>query len=121
MATKDKDNTVKVGDPTMGNVFVPPDLTITAGTSVHWVNPAQGPQNPHPHAHTVTSNGYPGSNFPCTPSSTENFDSGEMDPGDPDTGTFDHTFNTTGIFGYHCEIHGCDMKGTIKVIETTVS
>jgi len=104
MATQD--NTVKVGEG--GNRFVPPTLTVAAGTPVHWVVVGQ--------AHTVTSNGNPDANVECTPHSAENFSSGEMDPGDPNTSTFDHTFNTTGSFSYHCEIHGCGMKGTINVI-----
>jgi plastocyanin len=95
------DNTVKMGDPNLGNVFIPEVKSIAAGTSVHWVNADD-------EAHTVTSN--PGT-IGCPPSSSENFDSGTVESGQ----TFDYTFNTPGSFSYHCEIHGCDMKGTIKV------
>ena len=91
------DNTVKMENLT----FVPELISITAGTSVHWVNVDDV-------AHNVTSN--PGT-LGCDPSSSENFDSGRVEKG----GTFDHTFNTQGSFSYHCEIHGCEMNGTIKV------
>jgi hypothetical protein len=43
----------------------------------------------------------------CSPTSSENFDSGSVDPG----GKFEHTFNTPGSFSYHCEIHGTDSTG----------
>jgi len=101
------DNTVKTGDrnhPELGNVFIPEVLSVAAGTTVHWVNDDD-------EAHTVKSN--PGS-MGCEPSSSESFDSGPP-PGLQSGDTFDHTFNTPGSYSYHCEIHGCDMKGTIKV------
>lgn len=97
------DSTVKIVDRGLGlGAFDPEVKSIAAGTSVHWVNAGKV-------AHNITSN--PGT-LGCDPSSSENFDSGQVDPG----GTFDHTFNTPGSFSYHCEIHGCEMKGTIKVI-----
>ena len=92
------DNTVKMVD---GMQFDPPVISIALGTSVHWVNTDDV-------AHNVTSN--PGT-IGCTPSSAENFDSGIVNPGQ----TFDHTFKKSGSFSYHCEIHGCDMSGTINV------
>jgi plastocyanin len=91
------DNTVKMENLS----FVPEVISIAAGTSVHWVNVDDV-------AHNVTSN--PGT-LGCDPSSSESFDSGRVEKG----GTFDHTFNTPGSFSYHCEIHGCEMNGTIKV------
>jgi plastocyanin len=42
-------NTVKMGDPKLGNVFIPQVLSIPVGTTVHWVNADEEP-------HTVTSN-----------------------------------------------------------------
>ena len=101
------DNTVKMGDPDKGNIYIPQVISITVGTTVHWINGDD-------EQHTVTSN--PGS-LGCTPSSTENFDSGPVEPGR----TFDYTFNTPGIFNYHCEFHAqCagtpgGMIGTINV------
>jgi plastocyanin len=88
---------VNVGD----DFFSPTKLTINRGQTVHWTNKG-GEQ------HTVTGNPGPSN---CGPSSTEVFDSSTMNPGD----TFDHTFNSSGTFAYHCELHGCPMKGTITV------
>jgi plastocyanin len=81
--------------------FDPEVVSIAAGMSIRWLNAGNVP-------HNVTSN--PGT-LGCDPSSSEDFDSGKVDPGS----TFDHTFNTPGSFSYHCEIHGCEMKGTITV------
>lgn len=91
------DNNVRMVDA----AFDPVVISIAVGTSVHWVNADDV-------AHNVTSN--PGT-LGCDPSSTENFDSGTINPGQ----TFDYTFNTRGSFSYHCEIHGCMMYGTINV------
>jgi plastocyanin len=63
-------NTVKMGDPELGNVFIPQVLSIPVGTTVHWVNADEEP-------HTVTSNPR---TLHCNPTSTENFDSGPVDP-----------------------------------------
>ena len=83
------------------NRFDPPNVTVQKGQKVRWTNNGGNP-------HTVTSNPGPSQ---CSPSSSENFDSGLIDP----TKTFQHTFNTAGTFAYHCEVHGCDMSGTVKV------
>jgi plastocyanin len=86
--------------------FTPPDITITHGTAVRWTNKGTNL------AHTVTSNGHPGANFPnCAPVSTEDFNSAPI----AHNGTFDHTFPNPGTFAYHCDIHGCTMAGTIHV------
>lgn len=90
-------NVVTIGD----NFFRPQNLTVALGTTVHWTNTGGS-------LHTVTSN--PGS-LGCSPSSTENFASITLNNGD----SFDHRFNTSGSFSYHCEIHGCNMSGTITV------
>jgi plastocyanin len=84
------------------NFFSPTNLMISTGQTVHWINGGSG-------SHTVTSN--PGS-FGCSPSSMESFDSGTLLPG----ATFDHTFNQSGTFSYHCEVHGCAMAGTVMVM-----
>ena len=83
------------------NRFDPPNVTITAGQTVTWTHNGALP-------HTVTSN--PGQ-AGCTPASTENFASANLNAGN----TFTHTFTTRGAFHYHCEIHGCTMAGTVTV------
>jgi plastocyanin len=91
---------VKIGDDN----FTPLNLTITHGQTVHWTNMGGEP-------HTVTAN--PGTEK-CKPTSSEDFESSNtvpLNPGD----TFDHTFNTPGTYAYHCEVHGCFMKGTVTV------
>jgi plastocyanin len=88
---------VDIGD----DFFSLAKLTIIKGQTVHWTNTGN-------EQHSVNSN--PGSEK-CGPSSAEAFQSPMLNPGD----TFDHIFNTSGTFAYHCEIHGCPMKGTIIV------
>ena len=88
---------VAIGD----DLFSPTNLVINMGQTVRWTN--KGAEQ-----HTVTSNPGPEK---CAPTSTEGFGSPTMNPG----ATFDHTFNNSGTFAYHCEVHGCPMKGTITV------
>ena len=88
---------VDIGD----DFFSPTNLTISAGQTVRWTNQGGEP-------HTVTSNPGPEK---CAPTSGEAFASPTMNSG----ATFDHTFNSAGTFAYHCEVHGCPMKGTITV------
>ncbi|HEY9013595.1 MAG TPA: plastocyanin/azurin family copper-binding protein [Gemmatimonadales bacterium] len=76
--------------------FSPASLTITAGTTVHWMN--NGPS-----AHTTTSD-------------TGIWDSGILNaPG----GSFDFTFTQPGTFPYHCRLHPPNLypgfTGTITV------
>jgi plastocyanin len=77
----------------IGLNYSPSEVTIAAGTTVHW-------QNNDDMAHTATSNA----------GSAESFDSGTVEL----NGGFDHTFNTPGSFSYQCTIHGADT-GTINV------
>ena len=90
-----------------GLAYVPPSLTVTAGTTVTWTNQDSGIP------HSVTSD-------------TGVFDSGPTcSPGTPagclSTGqSFSHVFATAGTFAYHCHIHGF-MHGTITVTSTTPS
>ena len=89
---------INIGD----DFFYPPKVTISAGQTVRWTNNG-GEQ------HTINSN--PGTEN-CKPAaSNEAFDSPTINSGD----TVERTFNTPGTFAYHCEIHGCPMKGTITV------
>ena len=89
---------VNIGD----DFFFPTKVTISRGQTVRWTNNGS-------EAHLVNAN--PGSEK-CKPTSDEAFDSPSIDPGT----TFERTFNNSGSFAYHCEIHGCPMKGTITVM-----
>jgi plastocyanin len=65
-----------------GNAFNPGTITITANTSIKWINNDGVP-------HTVTSNG-------------GLFDSGTISP---NGGTWSHLFPLAGTFQYHCAVH----------------
>ncbi len=88
---------INIGD----DYFYPNKLTISAGQTVRWTNGGN-------EQHTINAN--PGTEK-CKPTSGEVFDSPSVGPGQ----TFERTFNTPGTFAYHCEIHGCPMKGSITV------
>ncbi len=88
---------INIGD----DFFFPTKVTISRGQTVVWTNNG-GEQ------HTINAN--PGTEK-CKPISGEAFDSPAVNPGE----TFERTFNNPGTFAYHCEIHGCPMKGTIIV------
>lgn len=70
--------------------FSPGALTVSVGTTITWTND-QGL------THTVTAD-------------DGSFDSGRLATGD----TFSQTFDTTGIFAYHCTIHP-SMTATVIV------
>lgn len=72
-------------------VFVPPTITVSAGTTVLWENTGTVP-------HTVTPDGH--SLWTDT----------DLDAG----GTFSQTFNTVGAFPYVCTLHA-GMVGTVIV------
>ena len=72
-------NTVQV----MSNFFTPDPTTITLGDTVHWVWAA-------PFHSTTAAAGQ-----------LESWDSGVQN-----SGSFDHTFNNLGTFGYICTVHG---------------
>jgi plastocyanin len=78
--------TVEIADFT----FSPGQITVTAGTTVTWVNNDSAP-------HTATGDG-------------GEFDTGTINSG----GSASITFNTAGTFTYHCEIHP-NMTATIVV------
>jgi len=86
--------------------FDPVNRIVNAGDTVIWTNTVNVP-------HTVTSNDPADASlfFNCSPASTELFRSGTLNQGN----TFSHTFNTPGVYHYHCEVHGCSMAGTITV------
>jgi plastocyanin len=47
----------------------------------------------------------------CKPTSGEAFESVAINTAE----VFEHTLNALGTFAYHCELHGCPMKGTMVV------
>jgi plastocyanin len=75
--------------------FSPKDVTVSKGSTIHWVNATAS-------THTITADnsGQAG----AWPSQTVS-GSGTV---------FDHTFDATGTYTYHCTIHA-GMTGTIKV------
>jgi len=79
--------------------YDPQDLTVQVGDTVTWTNNDDV-------AHTVTAG---------TPDSpTGEFDSGELQPGD----TFSYTFDQAGTFDYFCTLHP-DMTASVTVEEAT--
>ncbi|MGE5862418.1 MAG: plastocyanin/azurin family copper-binding protein [Nitrososphaerales archaeon] len=70
--------------------FDPPQTSVSTGSTVSWTNEDST-------EHTVTSD-------------EGLFDAGPISPGD----TFENTFDTSGEFGYHCEIHPF-MTGVVIV------
>ncbi len=81
------------GDITIENfAFVPKISYVEVGTTVRW-------SNADPVVHTVTSD-------------TNLFASADIAPG----GHYTHTFDTIGIFPYHCSIHTY-MHGTVIVFQ----
>jgi plastocyanin len=75
--------------------FQPKVITITTGTSVRWTNNGTVP-------HTTTSD-------------TGIWDSGDVTLG----GSYTVTFETPGVFPYHCFHHAPAMVGTVVVIADT--
>ena len=71
--------------------YQPKNVTISKGGTVTWTNKDSVD-------HTVT-----GDNI--------TMESGTLSPGQ----TFSFTFNQTGVFHYHCSIHGTIMSGTVTV------
>jgi plastocyanin len=82
--------------------FSPQFITVTAGSTVRWTN---NQVNPFPVTHTTTSD-------------TGLWDSGFLSPGN----FFTYTFDSPGVYGYHCTIHGLSgsgMYGTVVVLGMT--
>jgi len=72
--------------------FVPPTLTIRAGSTITWTNHDEEP-------HTVAAS-----------------DGSFHSPGMGTGATFSHTFSTAGTFDYVCSIHPM-MHGTVVVTQ----
>jgi LPXTG-motif cell wall-anchored protein len=87
------------------NSYSPANVTIDPGQSVGWANQGQN-------RHSVTADN---GSFDSSPSCSTSNESACMAPG----ATFEHTFNTSGTFGYYCRIHGAPggqgMSGTVTV------
>ena len=85
--------TITLGAADDGNFepFAPTTVNVMPGSTVSWTNDDST-------AHTVTAN------------DDGLFDSGPIPPGM----TWDNTFDSTGIFGYHCSIHPW-MTGRVMV------
>ena len=76
------------------NEFDPAQLDVDAGTTVTWTNNGESP-------HTVTA-------------SDGSFESGNLDPGQ----SFSYTFDQAGDFSYICDYHESDgMVGAVTVAE----
>jgi plastocyanin len=83
-------NTVTMGAST----FTPPNLQVTAGTTVTWVNGTPGT------THTITPQGH------TQWQRVETSAAGTV---------LTVTFSTPGTYNYFCEPHGPTMSGTITV------
>jgi plastocyanin len=75
-------------NPSATEFYVPPEITISAGTTVTWTNDDST-------IHTVTE-GTPGG-----AGATPAFDSSIIAPG----ATWENTFDTAGEFDYYCSLH----------------
>jgi len=87
--------------------FDPATLTVTKGTTVTWRNSSQM-------VHTVTDDPAKASNKAdaALPSGAEAWDSGDLNPGQ----TFSHTFDVPGTYKYFCIPHETlGMTATIIV------
>ena len=75
-------------NPSAAEFYVPPEITISAGTTVTWTNDDST-------IHTVTEGGPPAAG--ATPA----FDSSIIAP----SATWEHIFDTAGEFDYYCSLH----------------
>jgi plastocyanin len=76
--------------------FNPPSLPIKVHTAVQWKN-----NDASPHTSTAST----------APNGGTKWDSGELDPGD----SFTVTFDIVGNYTYRCAFHSAWMRGTITV------
>jgi plastocyanin len=94
----DADATVRM----QGIAFVPPEVTITQGQTVRWVN--------NDFVFHTTTSGNPGD-----ADAGSLWDSGFMFRG----GSFQRTFNEAGEFVYFCEVHPVQMRDARIIVEPT--
>jgi plastocyanin len=81
------------------NAFSPGSKSVAPGTTIRWS------------WNSCTGDPYYGQS--CT-SHSVTFDDGTSSPVQ-DQGTFSRTFDTPGVYTYHCSQHGTAMSGTITV------
>jgi plastocyanin len=79
------------------DAFTPAYIQVVLGTMVTWTNEDNVP-------HNVTLS-------PVVISSSDNWESGLLYPGQP----FSYTFTSRGTFQYHCQEHPFEMIGTVIV------
>jgi plastocyanin len=87
-----------IADVSMDNyLFIPSTVTITVGSTVRWTHNQSSPLGV---PHTTTSD-------------TGLWDSGSMSFGN----VYTYTFNSPGVYAYHCFFHGAfGMTGTVVVM-----
>jgi plastocyanin len=85
--------------------FDPATLTVPRGTTVTWRNASQV-------VHTVTDDPNKAANKADAevPSGAQTWDSGDVNPGQ----TFTHTFDTPGTYKYFCQPH--ETAGMVATI-----
>ncbi|HEY3291092.1 MAG TPA: plastocyanin/azurin family copper-binding protein [Anaerolineae bacterium] len=83
-----------------GFAFDPAIITVTAGTTVRWTNNQDLTFIDHTSSSDITDT-----------LSAAYWDSGLLAHGQ----TFSRTFNTPGVFAYHCNVH-ITMHGTVVVL-----
>lgn len=86
-------------NPSASQFFVPPEITVSVGTTVTWTNDDAT-------IHTVTEVSPPGGDAGATPT----FDSSIIAP----TATWENTFDIAGAFNYYCSLHPF-MTGKVTV------
>jgi plastocyanin len=82
--------------------FTPATRTINVGDRVVWTWDSSNVLY-----HTTTSG---------TPGSPDGVWDSDSSPPGQTSGSFNHTFNTPGIYHYYCRVHGAAMTGTITVL-----
>jgi plastocyanin len=86
-------------NPSASQFYVPPEITISSGTTVIWTNDDAT-------IHTVTEGSPQGGGAGATPA----FDSSIIAP----TAIWENTFDTVGEFNYYCSLHPF-MTGKVTV------
>jgi plastocyanin len=82
------------------NRFAPSHDSVPAGSTLHWT------------WNSCTGDSYGGQT--CTSHSVQ-FDDGGPSSSIQSSGSFSRTFAATGVFTYHCAVHGAAMSGSVKV------
>jgi plastocyanin len=88
--------TIRMEDTPLGGIYEPATLTVSVGTTVHWMNDGQ-----LVHDATDRRDAAMRASDVAYPSGAEPFDSGPMQPGQ----TFSYTFTVPGTYKYICVPH----------------